>query len=163
MKEINQEINGSNNQQTVQIFNRPIDIVDICADKIKSILDNISSIDFIAIGDQKLTPPNIPEKNILNNINKANSMQIEKTYARWSEITETISSDASGDLERIYHMSAFILNQSYLSLDNYDFPKFKINAIKIYCQNTNASTDEAFVFTHLLHYMYLNCQLGITP
>lgn len=98
MNNVNQKIKGSNNQQTVQIFNRPIDVVDICADKIKTILENISSIDFLASGNQKLIPPNIPKKNLINNIDNANSLEIEKTYARWDEITETISSDVSGHL-----------------------------------------------------------------
>lgn len=158
---VRQTVVGSGNTQTTKIFNRPFEIVDICADKLESLIVKISQIDFSQSPSSRLTPPNIPKKNELNCIDAANSMEIEKTYAVWDDLTLAISVDASGRLADEYRKSTFILNTLYLAKFQKDFPSFKLHVITLYCQTTDSSADEAFLLIHLLHYMYLSCQIGI--
>ena len=163
MTAIRQTAYGSNNNQLTNIFNRPLDPVDICADKIGLVLANISHIDFLQNPETCLAPPHIEIKNALNNIDEANSAQIEQTYALWDEITLGISSDASGTVAKDYSKAAFILNQLYLAKFQKNFPFFKIHAVSVYCEKRSASLDEAHLFMHLVHYMYLSCQVGLKP
>ena len=83
---INQTAIGSNNTQTTKIFNRPLDPVDICADKIGIVLATIANIDFFQSPKNRLVPPDINQKNNANNVDNANSVEIDKTYALWDEI-----------------------------------------------------------------------------
>lgn len=163
MTTVKQTAFGSNNNQVTKIFNRPFDTIDICADKIANILARIDHIDFLSPAVTRLTPPNISEKNIKNAIDAANSHQIETTYALWDEITEAISSDSNGATANDYQKAAFILNQLYLAKFQGEFPSFKIHAIGVYCENTGSGADDAHVLLHLIHYMYLSCQVGLTP
>ena len=163
MSSIKQTALGNNNNQVTKVFNRPFDPVDICANKISNILEKITHIDFLALPPSRLTPPNISEKNTKNAIDAANSSQIEQTYAIWDEITESIRSDATGATAADYTKAAYILNQLYLARFQKDFPGFKIHAVGTYCENTGAGLDDAHVLIHLIHYMYLSCQIGLTP
>lgn len=163
MMKINQTALGSNNSQTTQIFNRPLDTVDICADKIQAILRTIAAVDFSQPPPTRLTPPDIVLKNIKNKIDEANAIEIDKTYALWDEITSAISADASGTISDDYRKAAFVLHQSYLAKFQHDFPGFKLHVLTTYHQNAAASLDEAYLLIHLLHYMYLSCQVGIKP
>jgi len=160
---IKQTALGSHNSQTTNIFNRPLDPVDICADKIGIVLAKIAHIDFSQVPSNRLVPPDIETKNSTNNIDSANSIEIDKTYALWDEISSAISDDASGATARDYAKAAYLLNQLYLAKFQKDFPTFKLHAISIYCQSSNASSDEAYLLVHLIHYMYLSCQVGIKP
>lgn len=163
MTPIKQTAFGNHNSQVTKVFNRPLDPVDICAKDISQILKKIAHIDFLALPSSRLTPPNILKKNTKNAIDLANSGEIEKTYALWDEITESISSDATGIAASNYTKASYILNQLYLAKFQGDFPSFKIHALSIYCENTGAEVDEAHVLIHLIHYMYLSCQIGLTP
>lgn len=163
MSQVNQTAIGSHNAQVTKIFNRPFDPVDICASTISQILKKIAHIDFMTASGGRLRPPDISAKNQLNAIDAANSIQIEQTYALWDEITESIRSDAGGGTASDYFTAAYILNNLYLAKFQKNFPGFKIHAIGIYCENTGASADEAYVLIHLMHYMYLSCQIGLTP
>jgi hypothetical protein len=158
---VRQTAMGTGNTQITKIFNRPLEVVDICADKLGSLISKISSIDFDKSPLGRLTPPNIPKKNELNCIDAANSEEIEKTYAVWDDLTVAISVDASGKLAAEYVKATFILNTLYLVKFQKDFPAFKLHVITIYCATTDSSSDEAFLLIHLLHYMYLSCQIGI--
>lgn len=160
---VSQKISGIGNQQTTQIFNRPMDMVDICADKIGAVLKKISDIDFSQAVQPELTPPQIDLKNKKNNIDAAISSDIEVTYALWDEITRTIGLDSTGGVAQDYARSAFILNQIYMARFRNDFPSFKVHAVTIYSQHANATADEAFLLIHLIHYMYLSCQVGVRP
>lgn len=163
MTGISQRIFGNGNQQSTQIFNRPMDMVDICADKIGLVLKTISGINFLQVSQPDLKPPKIDEKNEKNNIDAAISYDIEMTYALWDEITQTIGLDSTGGVANDYNKAAFILNQIYLAKFRGNFPAFKVHAITIYCQNVNATSDEAFLLIHLIHYMYLSCHVGVRP
>ncbi|NMG28442.1 hypothetical protein [Aromatoleum evansii] len=160
---IKQTAIGSHNSQVTKVFNRPFDPVDICASNISQILKKIAHLDFLTTSAGRLRPPNISAKNEINAIDAANSIQIEETYSLWDEITDSIRSDAEGGIASDYAKAAYILNQLYLAKFQKDFPGFKIHAIGIYCENTGANLDEAHVLVHLMHYMYLSCQLGLTP
>lgn len=159
---IDQTANGSNNIQSVKIFNRPLEIIDVCSEKIGTILETISNIDFFAYSTT-LVPPEINLKNIVNKIDQENAIEIELTYALWNDITEAIRLDSSGLIAKNYHKSAFLLNQLYLAKFKFDFPGFKLHAVSIYCQNTGTEADDAYLLIHLLHYMYLSCQVGLKP
>jgi hypothetical protein len=163
MTDVTQTIRGDHNVQATQIFNRPLDPVDICADKISTMLRRIADIDFNQVPVSPLRPPDIDLKNIKNTIDTANAIEIEKTYACWDEITNAIRGDASGTMATDYNKAAFLLNQLYLAKFQQDFPGFKINALGVYCQNTSAGADDAYLLVHLIHYMYLSCQIGIVP
>lgn len=160
---IKQTAIGNHNNQITKIFNRPLDPVDICANKISQILAKIAHIDFLTLPPSRLKPPNISEKNAKNAIDTANSIQIEKTYALWDEITESIGSDATGATASDYTKASYILNQFYLAKFQRDFPGFKLHALSTYCENTGADLDDAHVLVHLIHYMYLSCQIGLNP
>ena len=160
---VRQTVVGSGNTQITKIFNRPLETVDICADKLESLISKISTINFDQLPSPRLIPPDIPNKNLLNCVDTANSSEIEKTYAVWDDITLAISVDASGRLATEYVRAAFILNTLYLAKFQKDFPGFKLHIITIYCATTDSSSDEAFMLIHLLHYMYLSCQIGIKP
>jgi hypothetical protein len=160
---ISQKAYGSHNNQITQIFNRPLDPVDICADKIGSILRMIADVDFSQPPSVRLTPPDINLKNIRNLIDEANAIEIEKTYALWDEITSSITVDASGSIASDYTKAAFILNQLYLAKFQNNFPDFKLHASSIYFQSVSASSDDIYLLIHLIHYMYLSCQVGIKP
>lgn len=163
MSQIKQTAFGNNNSQLTKVFNRPFDPIDICAINISQILKKVAHIDFLTASTSRLRPPDIAAKNVLNAIDAANSIQIEQTYALWDEITQSIGSDAAGDTATDYARAAYILNQLYLAKFQKDFPNFKLHAIGIYCENTGAGVDEAHVLIHLVHYMYLSCQIGIMP
>lgn len=163
MMSIKQTAIGSHNNQVTKIFNRPFDPVDICARNISQILANIAHIDFLALSPSPLRPPNISAKNTINAIDAANSTQIEQTYALWDEITRSISSDATGATATDYKKASYILNQLYLAKFQQDFPNFKLHAVGTYCENTGADLDDAHVLVHLIHYMYLSCQIGLVP
>lgn len=158
-----QKAYGAGNHQTTQIFNRPLDPVDICADKISSLLSTIAKIDFLQPPTAKLIPPKIEEKNLKNKIDEANALEIEATYALWDEISLAISADATGVIASNYGKAAFILNQVYLAKFQQDFPSFKLYALTVYCQSANAGSDDAYLLIHLMHYMYLSCQVGVKP
>jgi hypothetical protein len=163
MTQVKQTAIGSHNLQVTKVFNRPFDPVDICANNISQILKKVAHIDFLTVSASRLRPPDIATKNQLNAIDAANSVQIEQTYALWDEITESIRSDAAGGTASDYARAAYILNQLYLAKFQKDFPSFKLHAIAVYCENTGAGADEAHVLIHLVHYMYLSCQIGLTP
>lgn len=163
MTAINQRAFGSHNNQTVQVFNRPLDIVDICADKIGPILARINSADFVDPPEPPLIPPDIARKHAKNKIDEANAEDIERTYAIWSEIRGAIGADASGELADNYKKATFLLNQLYLAKFQCKLPEFKIHVVSVYCQSTGANSDDAYIFVHLLNYMYLNCHVGISP
>lgn len=160
---IKQTAIGSHNNQITKVFNRPFDPVDICASNISQILKKIAHIDFLAPLPSRLSPPDISAKNAKNAIDAANSTQIEKTYALWDEITESIRSDATGATASDYAKASYILNQFYLAKFQQDFPGFKLHAVGTYCENTGAGLDDAHVLVHLIHYMYLSCQIGLVP
>lgn len=163
MRPIKQTAIGSHNNQVTKIFNRPFDPVDICADNISQILEKIAHIDFLAPPPSRLRPPNILAKNAKNAIDAANSMQIEQTYALWDEITDSIRSDSTGITASDYTKASYLLNQLYLAKFQQNFPDFKLHAVGTYCENTGASLDDAHVLIHLIHYMYLSCQIGLLP
>ena len=163
MTSIKQTALGSNNNQITNIFNRPFDLVDICANNISQILTKITHINFLAVPHSRLIPPNIADKNTTNAIDAANSTQIEQTYALWDEITESITSDTTGATASDYEKASYLLNQLYLAKFQRDFPKFKLHAVVIYCENTGTGLDDAHVLIHLIHYMYLSCQIGLIP
>jgi len=167
MSPIKQTAFGNYNNQVTHVFNgpvfnRPFDAVDICANNISQILAKIAHIDFLALPPSRLRPPNISEKNTKNAIDAANSIQIEQTYALWDEITESIRSDATGATASDYTKASYILNQLYLAKFQRDFSNFKLHAVGTYCENTGA-VDDAHVLFHLINYMYLSCQIGLTP
>lgn len=163
MNQIKQTVYGNNNSQVTKIFDRPFDPVDICAHKIGEVLATIAHIDFLQPQPPRLLPPDIDAKNIANAIDSANAIEIEQTYALWDEITEAISADDTGGVENDYLKSAYILNQLYLAKFIKDFPGFKIHTIGVYCQSVGASLDEVHTLVHLIHYMYLSCQVGLRP
>lgn len=163
MNSIKQITFGNNNRQETKVFNRPFDPVDICAGKISKILTQISHIDFFTPPPSRLIPPDISAKNIKNAINNGNAIEIEQTYALWDEITESIRSDASESTALDYKKASYILNQLYLAKFQQDFPSFKLHAVGTYCENTGAELDDAYVLIHLIHYMYLSCQIGLIP
>lgn len=163
MNTVEQKAYGANINQEVKIFNRPLEEVDICADRIESILKTISKLDLSKPPTSRLTPPDIEKKNSVNSISPANAQEIEKTYALWDDIQAAIASDAEGTIADNYTKSAYILNLSYLSDFEGKFPKFRQHVIKIYCQTTGADMDDALLLIHLIHYMYLSCQIGIKP
>lgn len=163
MNSIKQTAIGSNNNQVTKVFNRPFDPVDICAGNISQILAKIAHIDFITFSPCRLRPPDISAKNAMNAIDAANSTQIEQTYALWDEITKSISSDATGTTASDYTKASYILNQLYLAKFQQDFPCFKMHAVGTYCENTGAGLDDAHTLIHLIHYMYLSCQIGRVP
>lgn len=163
MTQVKQTAIGSHNVQETKVFNRPFDPVDICSNNISQILRKVAHIDFLAASASRLRPPDISTKNKLNAVDAANSVQIEQTYALWDEITESIRSDATGGIAQDYAKAAYILNQLYIAKFQKDFPNFKLHAIGVYCENTGAGADDAHVLIHLVHYMYLSCQIGIAP
>ena len=163
MTPIKQTAIGSHNNQVTNVFNRPFDPVDICANNIAQILAKIAHIDFLALPSSRLRPPNISAKNAKNAIDAANSIQIEQTYALWDEINESISSDTTGTIASDYTKASYILNQLYLAKFQQDFPSFKLHAVGTYCENTGADLDDAHDLIHLIHYMYLSCQVGLVP
>ncbi|HCT40251.1 MAG TPA: hypothetical protein DF427_03560 [Moraxellaceae bacterium] len=163
MSPIKQTAIGNHNSQITKIFNRPYDPVDICANNISQILAKIEHIDFLALPPSRLRPPNISEKNTKNAIDAANSIEIEQTYALWDEITESIRSDTTGATASDYTKASYILNQLYLAKFQRDFPGFKLHAVGTYCESTGAGLDDAHVLVHLIHYMYLSCQIGLVP
>ncbi|SFH61908.1 hypothetical protein SAMN05216299_1393 [Nitrosospira sp. Nsp14] len=163
MRAIKQTAIGSHNHQETKIFNRPFDLVDICADKIGTILSTIARINFFQEPELRLVPPHMCAKNSLNHIDDANSIEIDKTYALWDEITSAISADASGAIAKDYQKAAYILNQLYLANFQRNFSGFKLHALGIYCQSVGGSLDEAHLLVHLIHFMYLSCQIGIKP
>ncbi|MCL6263275.1 hypothetical protein [Craterilacuibacter sp. RT1T] len=163
MNSVKQTAIGNNNNQVTNIYIRPLDTVDICADKISLILGKIAHIDFFSPPPSQLIPPKIADKNTKNAIDAANSIEIEQTYALWNEITDSIRLDATGVTESYYRISAFLLNQLYVANFQLNFPGFKIHALGVYCQHAEDSIDDAHVFIHLIHYMYLSCQIGLTP
>jgi hypothetical protein len=163
MMPIKQTAIGSNNNLVTKIFNRPFDPVDICANNISQILAKIAHIDFLALPPSRLRPPHISAKNAKNAIDAANLTQIEQTYALWDEITESIRSDTTETTVSDYTKASYILNQLYLAKFQQDFPSFKLHAVCTYCENTGAALDDAHVLIHLIHYMYLSCQIGLVP
>jgi len=163
MTPIKQTAIGSHNNQVTNVFNRPFDTVDICANNISKILEKIGHIDFLEPPPSRLTPPNISAKNTKNAIDAANSIQIEQTYALWDEITDSISSDSTGATASDYKKASYLLNQLYLAKFQQDIPGFKLHAVGTYCEKTGASLDDAHVLIHLIHYMYLSCQIGLLP
>lgn len=163
MSQIKQTAIGSHNSQVTNVFVRPYDTVEICASTITKILEKVAHIDFLKPQASRLRPPDIAEKNEINDIDAANAIQIEQTYALWDEINESIQIDANGNTANKYNIAAFVLNQLYLAKYQRDFPRFKIHAIEVYCQSAAAGIDEAHVLTHLIHHMYLSCRIGIAP
>lgn len=163
MRPISQTAFGSHNNQVTKVFNRPFDPVDICADKISQILEKIAHIDFLEPPASRLRPPNISAKNAENAIDAANSIPIEQTYALWDEITNSISADSTGTTASDYGKASYLLNQLYLAKFQKDFPGFKLHAVGTYCESTGARLDDAHVLIHLIHYMYLSCQIGLRP
>lgn len=163
MTPIKQTAIGSHNTQVTKVFNRPFDPVDVCASNIAQILAKIAHLDFLTVSAGRLRPPDMVAKNHENAIDAANSIQVEQTYALWDEITESIRSDAAGTTASDYAKAAYILNQLYLAKFQKDFPGFKLHAVGIYCESTGANLDEAHVLVHLMHYMYLSCQIGLVP
>lgn len=154
---------GTNIDQSTHIYNRPLDLVDICADKIEALLDKISHINFFVDNNSRLRPPDIDTKNELNGLGAAEVYVVEGTYAVWDDITTAIRADASGKLANEYNKASYILNQLYLASFLKSFAEFKVHVVGIYCQANGGTSDEAFLLIHLLHYMYLSCQVGIKP
>lgn len=152
---------GSGNTQITKIFNRGIDVVDICSDKIRILIEKIVHVDFQVEPESRLIPPDIVRKNILNCIDSANSLEIDQTYAVWDDISLAVSIDATGKLANEYKTATMLLNTLYLAKFQKDFPLFKLHVISIYCETTDGGADDAYLLVHLLHYMYLSCQIGI--
>ncbi len=163
MSTVDQKAIGSHINQEVKIFNRPLEEVDICADRIESILKTISNLDLKRPPDPDLVPPDIDKKNLVNSISRANAIEIEKTYALWDDIQAAVASDAEGVIADNYTKSAYILNLTYLAEFEGQFPKFRQHVLKLYCQTTGAEVEDACLLIHLIHYMYLSCQIGIKP
>lgn len=154
---------GSGISQTIQNFNRPKDLVDVCAEKLSIVLESIASVNFAMISEDRLVPPNITAKNVLNLIDTATAQQIEETYSVWDEISQSISADATGKLASEFQRAAFVLNSLYIAKFQGNFSGFKVHAVSIYCESTDADGDSAFLLAHLIHFMYLSCKIGQKP
>lgn len=167
MNQITQTIkDGNANTQIINTFNRPLDVVDICAPKIAKILERLNSIEInTSSPHDRLVPPRINEKHIANAIDAANATEIDKTYTVWHEISNAISGDTSDAMRKSYINASTILNSLYLASFQRKFPEFKIHVITVFA-TTSASEeylDDAISLSHLVNFMYLNCQIGIIP
>jgi len=162
MSSVKQTAFGSNNTQVAQIFQRPFDVVDICAEGIERVIAKISGIDFFNV-QEKLSPPDIEVKNERNKVDIAGAAEINKTYARWDDISVAISSDATGTLAKSFNMSAYVLNQLYLSKFQGDISSFRLHVMQVYTQHSQAGdkVEDAFLVAHLVNYMYLSCKVGL--
>lgn len=167
MTKITQTIkDGNDNTQIINTFNRPLDVVDICASKIAQILERLNSIELnVGAPYHKLIPPNIKEKHLINAIDAANATEIDKTYAVWNELSDAISGDTTGAMRKAYINASALLNSLYLANHQCRFPEFKIHVITVFA-STSASDDyldDAISLSHLINFMYLSCQIGIRP
>jgi|GEM_PF-3154873 len=159
----NQSAKGNNNNQTIVVATSP-SIVDICAKDIEIMLDKLSSIATTDLKEPKIIPPDIELKNELNNIDKANANEINRSYSHFDIIKESISSDHTDNLQTKYFQSVFLLQQLYLSKYQSRFPEFKSDIVAKYHSNVDdSSMADAIKLFHLLNYMYLNCHIGVTP
>ena len=160
---IKQNAKGENIVQNI-IINKESSVVDICAKDIEIMLDKLSSIASQSLQDPKIIPPDIERKNQLNNIDSANAIEINRSYAHFDIIKEAISSDHTDNLQNKYFQSVYLLQQMYLSKYQGNLPAFKTDVVAKYHDAIDDSTPtEAIKLFHLLNYMYLNCHIGVTP
>lgn len=166
MNSVTQHAKGNNNNQVVNYFNRPLDIVDICAPRISAILERINTTNSENITSTvKLVPPEIEKKHLINSVDFANAIEIERTYALWSELTSAIGIDTSGRMNELYFNATKLLNSLYLAMYQGKFPEFRIHVITVYASrhSTIDQIEDSISLGHLVNYMYLNCQIGVIP
>lgn len=166
MNDIKQHAKGNNNNQVVNYFNRPLDIVDICAPRISSILERVNAINSENPSSTVvLVPPEIEKKHLINSVDFANAIEIERTYVLWAELTSAIGVDTSGRMSALYCNATKLLNSLYLATYQGRFPEFRLHVITVYASRRSAidQIEDSISLGHLVNYMYLNCQIGVMP
>lgn len=149
---------GMFNKQSMTIVEQR-KVIDFVPAEIEEILNEISKNQSVDNLQGELTPPNLVKKNKLNSIEEPYWGLIEGDFIHFERIDLIFKNDKV--LQGKYEVAKRILQQQYLSNFKSDFPTFA-NAwmSKIGSEKTAIESIKTVI---LLHYMYSECDIGVSP